>query len=107
MPNLAGKRYLFALKTKVHKNLANSKSNLDDFEARVDDLDADKLKALPKYWKNLIDVQYKEVVKKTAYNKLNTKVNNLKKRVPYATTLIYINQYKAYNQILERKKSRC
>ena len=34
-----------------------------------------------------------EVVKNTKFNTLKTKVNNLEKKTPYETTLIYINQY--------------
>ena len=41
-----------------------------------------------KLLKKVSDVRSKEVVKKTAYNKLNTKVNNLEKTIPDASTLI-------------------
>ena len=36
----------------------------------------------------------KEVVKKHKINTLKAKVNNLEKKIPDATTLIHINQYK-------------
>ena len=35
-----------------------------------------------------------EVVKKHKINTLKAKVNNLEKKIPDATTLIHINQYK-------------
>ena len=72
--------------------------------ARFDDLHTEKLKTLPKYFKKLITADSKEVVKKTMYSKLNTKVNNLQKKIPDATTVIYINQYNTDKQTLEKKK---
>ena len=56
----------FALKT----NLANLKSN-------VDKLDIDKLKPVPADFSKLRDVVKDDVVKKTDYNKLVTKVDNI------------------------------
>ena len=41
------------------------------------------------------DVVSKSVVKKTEYNKLNLKVNNVGNKIPDASTLIKINQYNA------------
>ena len=43
--------------------------------------------------KKLSDIASKNVVKKTVYSKLNTKVSNLENRIPDATTLMYINQH--------------
>ena len=37
------------------------------------------------------------------YNKLNTKVNNLEKEIPDATTLIRINHYNTDKHNLEKK----
>ena len=56
----------FALKT----NLANLKSE-------VDKLDVDKLKPIPTDLSKLSDVVKNDVVKKTDYNKLVTKVDNI------------------------------
>ena len=36
------------------------------------------------------------------FNTQNTKVNNLEKKIPDATTLIYINQYDTDKQNLEK-----
>ena len=44
-----------------------------------------------------------EVVKNTKFNTLKTKVNNLENKIPDATTLIHINQYKTDKQNLEKK----
>ena len=43
--------------------------------------------------RKLSDVVSKEVVKNTKFSTLNTKVNNLKRKIPEATSLIHINQY--------------
>ena len=45
----------------------------------------------------------RKVVKNTKFNKLNTKANKLDRKIPHATTLIYINQYKADIKNLEKK----
>ena len=71
----------FALKT----NLANLKSE-------VDKLDIDKLKPVPTDLIKLSDVVKNNVVKKTDYNKLVTKVDNidtsgLVKKTDYNTTI--------------------
>ena len=46
------------------------------------------LKTGPLDIKKLSDVLDKSVIKNTKFNKLNTKVNNLKNKIPDATTLI-------------------
>ena len=43
--------------------------------------------------RKLSDAVSKEVVKNTKFSTLNTKVNNLKRKIPEATSLIHINQY--------------
>ena len=53
--------------------------------------------------KKLSDVVNNEVVKNTKFNTLKTKVNNLEKKIPDATTLIHINQYNTDNQKVEKK----
>ena len=45
----------------------------------------------------------KDVVQNTKFNKVNTKINNLEKKIPDATTLIHINQYNTDKQNLEKK----
>ena len=37
------------------------------------------------------------------YNKFSTKVSNLEKKIPDATTIIHINQHKTDKQTLEKK----
>lgn len=48
----------------------------------------------------------KEVVKKTVYWKLDTKVNSLKNKTPGTNSLIHISQYNTNKQNLEEKNKR-
>ena len=57
--------------------------------------------------KKLSDVVDNAVVKNTVYNKLKAKVNKLDKKLPEATTLIYISQYNTDKRNLEKKNWRC
>ena len=60
-------------------------------KANVNDFNVIKLKAVPVDLKKLSDVVDNEVVKNAKFNTLKAKVNNLERRIPDATTLIYIN----------------
>ena len=66
-------------------------------KTKANDLDVDKLKTVPIGLKNLSDLVDKNV-KITKFNKLNTKLNKLDKKVLDATTLILINQYNTDKQ---------
>ena len=79
--------------------LVNVPTSLNNLKAKVDDLDVGKLKTMPVDLKKLSDVIDNEVVKNAKFNTLNTKVNNLEKKIPDATTLIHINQYNTDKQI--------
>ena len=72
--------------------LVNAAIGLNNLKAKVDVLDIDKLKTVPVDLKKLSVVVSKEVVKYTKFNKLNTKENNLEKKIPDASTLIQTNQ---------------
>ena len=67
-------------------------------KSKVDDLDVGRLKTVPLDLKKLSEVIDNEVVKNTKFNTLKTKVNNLEKKIPDATTLIHINQCSADKQ---------
>ena len=69
----------------------------------MDDLDLTKLKDVPVDLKNLSDVVDNKVVKNIKLNTIETKLNNLDKKIPDATTFIGINQYNAAKQNLEDK----
>ena len=76
---------------------------MKNLKTKVDDLDVGKLKTVPTGLKKLSDVVDSEVIKNTKFNTLKTKVNNLEKKFPDATTLIHINQYNTDKQNLEKK----
>ena len=65
---------------------------MNTLKSKVDDLDVGRLKTVPVDLKKLSDVIDNEVVKNTKFNTLKTKVNNLEKKIPNATTLLHINQ---------------
>ena len=69
----------------------NVETTLNNLKTKLDDLDIVKLKIVPMDLKKLSDVVSMEVVKKTEFNKLNTKVNILEDKVSDATTLIGTN----------------
>ena len=91
------------MKTEVEKlennKLANVPTSLNDLKTKVDDLDVDKLKTVLVDLKKLSDVVHNEIVKNTKFNALKTKVNNLEKRIPDTSALIYINQCNTDKQI--------
>ena len=82
--------------------MVNLPTSLNNLKAKVDDLDVGKLKIDPVDLKKLSDVVDNEVVKKTKFNTLKTKVNNLENKIPDATTLIDIYQYNTDKQNLEK-----
>ena len=84
--------------------MINVQTSLNHLKTKLDDLDVTKLKTVP--WKNLkklSDVVDNEVVKNRKFKIPQTKVNTLEKKIPDATTLIYINQYNTDKQKLEKK----
>ena len=79
--------------------MTNVPTSLNDLKTKVDDLDVDKLKTVLVDLKKLSDVVHNEIVKNTKFNALKTKVNNLEKRIPDTSALIYINQCNTDKQI--------
>ena len=67
------------IKNITHVDTSNFalKTNLSSLKTEVDKLDIDKLVPLPNDLSKLSNVVKNEVVKKTEYNKLVTKVNNI------------------------------
>ena len=78
--------HLIQLLKKVLAELVNVLTSFNDFKTKVGDLDVN-LKTVPVDLKKLSD---NEVVKNTKFKKLKIKVNNLKKKILDATTLIHI-----------------
>ena len=56
-------------------------SGVNNLKIKLDDLDVGKLKAVSVDLKKISDVVSKEIVKRTVYNKLNAKVNNLEIKI--------------------------
>ena len=55
----------------------NQQQNLASLKAEVDKIDIEKLKTIPNDLSKLSNVVKNEVAKKTVYDKLITKVNNI------------------------------
>ena len=72
--------------------LGNVPTSLNNLKAKVHYLDVGKLKTLSVDLKKLSDVVDNQVPKNIRFNKLNTKVNKLDKKILDATALICINQ---------------
>ena len=87
----AAKKDFIALKAKIDKLGINKLVNVptNNLETKIDNLDVGKLKTVPVNMKKLSDVVDNEVVKILKFNTLKTKVNNLEKNIPDATTLIH------------------
>ena len=58
---------------------------MSNLKTKVNYLNIGKLKTVPKDLKKLIDALSKKVIKSAELNKLNTKVNTLENKIPYAT----------------------
>ena len=67
------------LKNVPHVDVSSfaSKTNLASLKNEVDKIDVDKLKTVPVDLAKLINVVKNDIVKKTEYNKLVTKVDNI------------------------------
>ena len=63
--------------TGVDTSKLAAKSDLASLKAEVDKIDVDKLKTVPTDLSKLSNAVKNEVVKKSVYNKLVTKVNNI------------------------------
>ena len=72
-------------------------------KTKVNDLDFGKLEVVLVGLKIIIGAVDNEVVKNTKFNTLKTKVNNLEKKIPDATTLTHINQCNTDKVNLEKK----
>ena len=105
--DLAAKKDFISLKVEVDKldinNLVNVATSLNNLKTKVDDLYVGKLKTISIDLKKLSDVVDNEVIKNTKFDTLKTKINNLEKKIPDATTLIHINQDNTDKQNLEKK----
>ena len=73
--------YATKLDLKETTGIGNSnfalKSNLTSLKTEIDKIDIEKLKTVPKDLSKLSDVVDNDVIRKTVYDKLVTKVNNI------------------------------
>ena len=75
------------------------KTNLASLKTEVDKLDIDKLAPVPVDLSKLSDAVKNDVVKKTVYNKLAAKVNDID-----ASVFVLKTEYQADKTELERKR---
>ena len=105
--DLMTKKNFIPLKAEVDKlkinKLVNAPPNLNKLKTKADHLDVGKLKTAPVDLKKVSDVVDNDVLKNRKFNALKTKVNNLEKKIPNATTLFHIIQYNTNTQNLEKK----
>ena len=78
----------------------NVPTSLNNLKTKVDDLDVDRLRIVLIDLSDAVDCN---VVNKTKFNALKTKVNSLEKEIPDATTLIHTIQYNKVKQNLGKK----
>ena len=89
-------------KSDINK-LVNVPTSLNNLKTKVDDSDIGKLKTVPIDLKKFSDIVNKEIVKNKKNYTLKIILNSLEKKIPDATTLIYINKYNTDKQNLENK----
>ena len=79
--------------SEVDSSNLSAKSDLASLKAQVDEIDVDKLNTVPVDLSKLNNVVNNDVIKKTLYNKLVTKVNAIDTGVfRLKTQMILINQ---------------
>ena len=72
----------------INKLLNNVPTSLNHLKTKVNNLDVGDLKTVPADLKKLSDVVDDEVVQNRKFNTLNTKLNNLEKKIPDALILL-------------------
>ena len=90
------------VKNVLHVDVSSfaSKTNLSSLKTEVDKIDANKLKTVPVDLAKLSNVAKNDVVKKTEYNKLVTKLDNI-----YSTRFVLKTEYENDGADLEKKIS--
>ena len=78
---------------------------MNSLKTKVYNLNVGKLKTVSIGLKNVSDLLDNEVVKNIKFNTLKSKVNEIDKKIPDATTFVKINQYNTDKQNFEEKKS--
>ena len=93
------------IKNITHVNTADFalKKNLANLKTEVDKIDTDKLKTVPVDLSKLSNVVKNEVIKKTEYNKLVNKVNNIDTSGFLLKTKYNADKLKLENKILDTR----
>ena len=78
-------------------------TSFNNLKTNIDDLDVGQLKTVPVDLKQINYVVKNEVVKKTKFITLTTKVNKSDKKIPDAKALIHINQCNTDTENLDKK----
>ena len=81
-----------------------AKSDLARLKSEVDKSDADKLKAFPDDLNKLINVVDNDIVKKTLWDKLVTKVNKIDTKISNTSGLVSKTLYNFDKEGLETKE---
>ena len=89
--------------TGIDTSMLASKTDLDSLKTKVDNLDVDKLKNVPANLSKLNNVVDNDIVKKTVYGKLITKVNAIDAKIPNTNELVTKRQCDSNKQGLEKK----
>ena len=84
--------------------LVNVPTSLNNLKTKVDNSDVGILKSVSVDLHKLNDVVDNEVVKNTKFNTPKAKVNDLKNKIPDASTLIWLNQYNTDKKNLGKTK---
>ena len=61
----------------MQQELIHLNQTLKAVEQKLDEIDANKLKAVPVDWSKLSNIANNDVIKKTVYDKLVTEANNI------------------------------
>ena len=95
LSNYATKTHLKV--TKVYTSKLAGKSDLASLKAELSKLDVDKLNTVPNDLSKLRNIENNEVAKKTGYDKLAAKVNNIDTSELVLKTMTQIDQIRKKN----------
>ena len=82
----------------MQQELIHLNQTLKAVEQKLDEIDANKLKAVPVDWSKLSNIANNDVIKKTEYDKLVAEVNNID-----ISIFVLKNKYDTDKSKLEKK----
>ena len=89
--------------TSINASMLASKTDLANLQTQLVSLHVNKLKTVPADLSKLRNVVDNDVIKKTMYNQLSTKVNAIDTKITGTSELITKPQYDSDQQSLEKK----